>query len=60
MSAPLMRAVGDKVFVVSDNIGMNAEIIEVRENEGSPPSRWKVRTSDGQEFWAYDFEVSDA
>ena len=60
MSAPLIRNVGDKVFVVSDNMGMDAEIIAVRESDGSPPSRWKVRTSDGQEFWAYDYEVSDA
>jgi hypothetical protein len=60
MSAPLLRKVGDKVFVVSDNMGMDAEIIDIRESEGSPPARWKVRTSDGQEFWAYDFAVSDA
>ena len=55
-----MRTVGDKVFVTSDNMGLDAEIIEVRESTGSPASHYKVRTSDGQEFWAYDFEVSDA
>jgi hypothetical protein len=60
MSNVPLRNVGDKVFVISDNMGMDAEIIDVRESTGLPPSHWKVRTSDGQEFWAYDFEVSDA
>jgi hypothetical protein len=60
VSAPLLRKVGDTVFVTADNYGSAAVIIEVRESEGSPPSHYKVRTEDGQEFWAYDFEVSDA
>lgn len=55
-----MRQVGDKVFIISDNMGTPAEIIDTRESTGSPASHYKVRTEDGQEFWAYDFEVHDA
>lgn len=55
-----LRKVGDKVFVTSDNMGLAAEVIAVRESTGSPTSHYKVRTSDGQEFWAYDYEVGDA
>lgn len=53
------RKVDDEVFVVSDNMGLPAVIIDVRESTGSPASHYKVRTSDGQEFWAYDYEVRD-
>lgn len=54
-----MRNVGDRVFVTRDNYGMAAKIIEVRDNVAQPPSRYKVRQDDGQEFWAFDYEVSD-
>lgn len=56
-----LRRVGDKVFVTADNLGSPAEIIEVRDSTGSPPSHYKVRTkTDGQEFWAFDFDVGEA
>lgn len=55
-----MRQIGDQVFVTVDNFGRPAEIIETRESEGSPASHYKVRTDTGDEFWAFDFEVSDA
>lgn len=59
MPEPL-RKVGDAVFVSADNMGSPAEIIAVRDSTGSPPSHYKVRTAtDGQEFWAFDFEVGD-
>jgi hypothetical protein len=50
--------IGDSVFVVADNYGSPAIIIEYREATGSPPSHWKVRTDTGDEFWALDFEIS--
>jgi hypothetical protein len=55
-----MRQIGDRVFVVADNMGMGAVIIAIRESTGSPASHYKVRTEDGQEFWAFDYEVHDA
>lgn len=55
-----MRQIGDRVFVTADNYGSPAEIIETRESTESPPFHYKVRTDTGQEFWAFDFEVSDA
>ena len=55
-----MRQIGDRVFIVSDNMGQPAVIIDTRESGGSPASHYKVRTDDGQEFWAYDYEVQDA
>ena len=55
-----MREIGDQVFVVADNYGSPATIIEIRESEGSPASHYKVRTDTGDEFWAYDFEVYEA
>lgn len=55
-----MRNVGDRVFVTADNYGDLATIIEVRESTGSPPSHYKVRTDAGDEFWAFDFELSEA
>jgi hypothetical protein len=56
------RKVGDKVFVAADNYSSSAVIIDTREDDGAtaPVSHYKVRTEDGQEFWAYDFEISDA
>jgi len=54
------RQIGDRVFVTADNYGSPAVIIDTRESEGSPASHYKVRTDDGREFWAFDFEVSDA
>lgn len=55
------RHVGDRVFVTSDNMGSGAVIIAVREGERQPASHYKVRLdTDGQEFWVFDFEVSDA
>lgn len=54
------RKIGDRVFVTADNYGSPAAIIDTRASEGSPASHYKVRTDDGQEFWAFDFEVSDA
>lgn len=57
----MMRKVGDRVFVTSDNMGSPATIIEVREGDAQPPSHYRVRLDiDGQEFWAFDYEVSDA
>lgn len=52
--------IGDKVFVVADNYGSPATIIEIRESDGSPASHYKVRTDTGDEFWAFDFEISEA
>lgn len=54
------RRVGEKVFVVSDNIGQNATIIDARESTSTPSSHCRVRTEDGQEFWAFDHEINDA
>lgn len=55
-----MRSVGDRVFVTSDNRGSLATIIEVRESTAQPPSHYRVRLDiDGQEFWAFDYEVGD-
>lgn len=55
-----MRNIGDQVFVVADNYGSPATIIEIRESDGSPASHYKVRTDTGDEFWSYDFELHDA
>lgn len=55
-----MRQIGDRVFVVADNYGSPATIIDTRASDGPPASRYRVRTDDGQEFWAYDYEVQDA
>lgn len=54
-----MRQVGDRVFVVADNYGSPAVIIEIRESvaDVAPVSHYKVRTDTGDEFWAFDFEV---
>jgi hypothetical protein len=53
--------IGDEVFVVADNCGSPATIIDEREPGGSgPSSRYKVRTDEGGEFWAYDFEIQEA
>lgn len=54
-----MRRVGEQVFVVADNFGSKAEIIETRNSIGSPASHYKVRSESGDEFWAYDFEISE-
>jgi hypothetical protein len=51
--------IGDKVFVVADNYGSPATIIDTRASDGSPASHYKVRTDTGDEFWAFDFEISD-
>ncbi len=48
--------IGDRVFVTADNYGSDAVIVDTRDAEGS---YYKVRTSH-DEFWAYDFEISDA
>jgi hypothetical protein len=57
-----MRQIGDRVFVTADNYGSPAVIIDTRKSTDEPSlaSHYKVRTDDGQEFWAFDFEVSDA
>lgn len=54
-----MRQIGDRVFVVADNYGSMATIIDVREDTGAtaPVSHYKVRTDTGDEFWAFDFEI---
>jgi hypothetical protein len=57
-----MRKIGDAVFVVADNYGSPATIIDTRDDDGktAPVSHYKVRTDTGDEFWAMDFEISDA
>ena len=58
----VLRKVGDRVSVNSDNHGSDATIIAVRECDAhnAPYSHYKVRMdNDGQEFWAFDFEVGD-
>ena len=52
--------VGDRVFVTADNYGTPATIIEIRESTGALASRYKVRPDSGSEFWAFDYEVSNA
>ena len=52
--------VGDRVFVVADNYGQPAVIVEIRDSDQLPLSYYKVRTDDGQEFWAFNYEVHDA
>lgn len=64
MSEQKQRAIGDRVFVVADNYGSEATIIEIRESDESPPSHYKVQTNEGdqmqsQEFWAFDHEIHD-
>lgn len=54
-----MRKIGDQVFVTADNFGSEAVIIEIRESAGEPASHYKVRTDSGDEFWAFDFEISE-
>ena len=54
-----VRHVGDRVFVVADNYGSPAIIIDERESDTPPISHYKVRTDSGDEFWAYDFEIND-
>lgn len=53
--------IGDRVFVVADNYGSPAVIIEIRESvaDVAPASHYKVRTDGGDEFWAFDFEIHD-
>ena len=51
-----LRAIGDRVYVLADNFGSEAVIVDVRESEHS---HYKVRT-ENDEFWAWDFEVHDA
>ena len=53
-----MRKIGDNVFVVADNYGSSATIIETRDSDGSPASHYKVQTAH-DEFWAFDYEVHD-
>lgn len=53
------RKIGDRVFVTADNFGSPAVIIATRESQGAPASHYKVRTDTGDEFWAFDFEISD-
>lgn len=53
------RQIGDRVFVIADNFGSLAVIIDTRESEGSPASHYKVRTDDGDEFWTFDYEISE-
>lgn len=54
------RKVGDRVSIISEGMGSGAVIIEIRESVIEPHSHYKIRLdSDGQEFWAFDFEVSD-
>lgn len=58
-----MRQIGDRVFVTSDNYGDYATIVATREDDAqtAPASHYKVRReSDGHEFWAFDFEISEA
>jgi hypothetical protein len=54
------RKIGDRVFVTADNFGSEATIVETRESTESPASHYKVRTAEGDEFWAFDFEISEA
>ena len=53
--------IGDRVFVTADNMGGYATIIDTRESAEQPASHYKVRMEeDRQEFWAFDFEISEA
>lgn len=52
-------AIGDRVFVVADNYGSDATIIDVRESDETPASHYKVLTDAGDAFWAFDFELSE-
>ena len=56
------RAIGDRVDVTAGNYGGEATIIDTRpsDNALAPASHYKVRMKDdGQEFWAYDYEISE-
>jgi len=55
-----MRKIGDRVYVTADNYGGPATIVDVRISTNNPPSHYKVRMDTGQEFWAFDFEISEA
>lgn len=55
----MVRQIDDRVFVVADNFGSPATIIDTRESEGPMASRYKVRTDTGDEFWALDYEISE-
>ena len=52
--------IGDRVFVVADNYGSECTIIAYRDSDESPASHWQVRTSSGDRFWAFDYEISEA
>lgn len=59
----VVRKIGDRVFVTADNYGGPATIVATREDDArtAPASHYKVRRdSDGHEFWAFDFEISEA
>lgn len=57
----VVRKIGDRVFVTADNFGCYAVIIATRKSTARPESHYKVRReSDGREFWAFDFEISEA
>ncbi len=60
--AVVERKIGDRVFVTADNFGGPATIVATREDDArtAPASHYKVRTDTGQEFWAFDFEISEA
>lgn len=51
--------IGDRIFVTADNYGSYATIIDTRESTAKPDSHYKVKTDTGDEFWAFDFEISD-
>ncbi len=55
------RKIGDRVFVTADNFGSEAVIIETRDDDArtAPASHYKVRDAAGNEFWAFDFEISE-
>jgi hypothetical protein len=57
----MMRKIGDQVFVVADNYGSPATIIDIRDDDGhaAPASHYKVKTDTGDAFWAFDFEIDD-
>ena len=57
----VVRKIGDRVYVTADNYGGPATIVATRESRVRPLSHYKVRReSDGHEFWAFDFEISEA
>lgn len=58
MSDTPTYTIGQRVFVIADNVGSPASIVAHRDGDHQPPTHWQVRTDTGDTFWAFDFEIT--